>query len=136
MKKLEIQLPDDFLKSSSISDTKQKEIALTIREVLAKNFGLPVNKVHSSAEPNQILKWAKKDWDDVDFLIDIEEILGVNYVPLIEKQLDSLFTGKFFGFILKHGVKNIGEWINVTSLLCLKNSSREIDGIVYKNEFS
>ncbi|MDR1141882.1 MAG: hypothetical protein LBL62_09340 [Planctomycetaceae bacterium] len=124
MKKFALQLPDDFLESSGIFDTRQREIALAIREVLAKNFGLPTDKVHSLAEPNQMMfKLATKGWDDLDFLTDIQEKLGFNHFQTIydHNQLDSLFTFKFFGFTIRQGAKTIGEWVNATSLLCLKN---------------
>ncbi|MDR1270665.1 MAG: hypothetical protein LBK82_14180 [Planctomycetaceae bacterium] len=122
MKKFTLQSPGDFLESSGISDTRQREIALVIREVLAKNFGLSADKVHSLAEPNQmIFKLATKEWDDNNFVIDIEEKLGFNYAQIIDDQLPLLFTFKFFGFTIKQGAKTIGEWVNATSLLCLKN---------------
>ncbi|MDR1479311.1 MAG: hypothetical protein LBJ00_10245 [Planctomycetaceae bacterium] len=119
MKRLETQSSDVFLESSGIRDTRQKDIALIIRKILAKNFGLPVNVIHSLAAPNRMLKLATRSWDDVDFITDIELELGIDYIEPIIEILPLLFTCKFFGFTLRQGTKTIGEWVNTISLECL-----------------
>jgi hypothetical protein len=124
-----LQSTDEFIDSINIIEPRQKEIAITIRAVIAQQIGLSCDRVVSSMEPNKMLKIATKEWDDDDFIMDIEEKLGVDYVLPIVDQLPSLFTAKFFGFILKQGVKTIGEWVNITSLLCLKNCSCTVAGI-------
>jgi hypothetical protein len=121
------QTPDAFLESCDISCSKQKEIALKIRNALAKNLGLPLNLIHSLMPPNKLLNIAKKNWNELDFIVDLEENLGIDDTLLIIEKIPRLFSYNFFGITIILGSENIGEWIkNVSDLYVYAYKKRNL----------
>ena len=71
-----MESPQLFLQCAGIEDPQQKECALVLRDILAQNLGICTDYVYASSHPNTILKSAKNNWDDNNFIIDLEERLG------------------------------------------------------------
>jgi hypothetical protein len=106
-----------FLKCAGIEEPNQIEYAVVLRNVLAQNLGISTNDVYASSHPNTLLKSAKKNWDDNDFIIDLEEHFGIDETLAILDRIPSLFSYKFFFLTFRKGADNIGEWVYAVSKL-------------------
>jgi hypothetical protein len=108
-----LQSTDEFIDSINITEPRQREIAIAIRAAIAQQLGLSYDRVVASMEPNKMLKIAKKEWDDVDFVLCLEEqeLFGENIGLIFYDYAPELFTGKFFGSVISSGATTVGDWV-------------------------